>query len=93
MAGLSYNVSPTIEVVGDEISGSENYGTLGIIASLTKTVALNVAYAQPNRADDNPRGYVFNSAYTFHLKGGARAANDTGPASHHPSGGGATQTK
>ena len=70
MAGVSYNVTPTIEFVGDLIGGRQNYGTLGVIASLTKTVTLNVAYAGPNDGGLNPRGYVVNLAYTFHLKGG-----------------------
>lgn len=76
MGGISYNLTPTVEIVGDYIGGAQNYGTLGVIASLTKTVSLNVAYAQPNGAG-NPRGYVLNLSYTFHLKGGSKAQDST----------------
>lgn len=95
MAGLSYNVTPTMEVVADEIGGSASYGTLGVIASLTKTISLNIAYAQPNAASTaagpNPRGYVFNLAYVFHLKGGNKAAANTQNKNPSAGGGGAGQ--
>lgn len=73
MAGISYNVTPTLEIITDYIGGRQSYGTLGFIDSLTKTITLNVAYAQPN-SGDSPRGYIFNLAYTFHLKGGGNSS-------------------
>ncbi len=78
MGGISYNVTPDVQIVTDYIGGQVNYGTLGIIATVTKNVTLNVAYARPNSAGDalregeNPRGYVVNLSYVFHLKGGGR---------------------
>jgi len=36
IAGLSYNVTPTVQIVTDMIGGRSNYGTLGIIATVTK---------------------------------------------------------
>jgi len=87
MAGISYNVTPRIEVVGDYIGGRESYGTLGIIANVTDKFSVNVAFARPNssHADEggtNPNGYIVNLAYTFHLKGGSRsqAAPSNNPA-------------
>jgi hypothetical protein len=81
LGGVSYNVTPTLQLVADEIGGRSSYGTLGVITSLTKTITLNLAYARPNAArssgDANPRGFVFNLAYTFHLKGGSRGQDKT----------------
>lgn len=79
MGGLSYNVSPTLQLVADYIAGQANYGTVGVIDNLSKTLTLNVAYAQPNTAGDglNPRGYIVNLSYVFHLKGGTRAQAGT----------------
>ena len=83
MAGISYSVTPTIQIVGDEIGGRADYSTIGVIASLTRTVSLNVAYAQPNTAGSAadgfvPRGYVVNLAYTFHLKGSEKGGSGAG---------------
>ena len=81
MGGISYNVTPAVQIVADEIGGRANYGTLGVIATVTKNVTLNVAYARPNTAGDplgdgaNPRGYVINLSYVFHLKGGDHGAS------------------
>jgi len=47
------------------------------LCCITKTLTLNVAYARPNDAGTNPRGYVVNLAYTFHLKGGSKAQDYT----------------
>ena len=83
MGGVSYNVSPTFQFVADVIGGKANYGTVGVIDSLTRTLSLNVAYARPNTAGDaaggglNPRGYIVNLSYVFHLKGGGRAQAGT----------------
>ncbi len=85
MAGLAYNVTPTVQIIGDEIGGAQNYGTLGVIAALSKTITLNVAYARPNGAG-NPQGYVVNLAYTFHLKGGG--GGQSGTQSKNPTAGG-----
>ena len=66
MAGVSYNVTPTLQVVSDYIEGGDAYGTVGIIANLTPAITVNAAYCRPN-SSDSPRGYAFNIAYTFHL--------------------------
>ena len=92
MGGLSYNVSPTFQLVADYIGGQANYGTVGVIDSLTKTLTVNVAYAQPNTAGDaagdglNPRGYLVNLSYVFHLKGGNKAP--PGTSNKNPAAGG-----
>ncbi len=97
MLGISYNVTPMVQIVSDYIGGKANYGTLGIIANVTKTLTLNVAYAQPNTwgnksAGPNPRGYLFNLAYTFHLKGGEQAAQ-RGAENKNPTAAGSGQGK
>lgn len=76
MGGLAYSVTPTVRIAADEIGGAQNYGTLGVIAGLTKTLTLNVAYARPNGAGD-PQGYVVNLAYTLHLKGSGKSQDGT----------------
>lgn len=77
MAGVSYNITPTVELVADDIGGRDNYATFGVIANVTKTISLNVAYSQPCSSDGgaNLKGYIVNLAYTFHLKGGGGAAS------------------
>lgn len=84
MAGLAYSVTPTVQIVSDEIGGRQNYGTLGVIAALSKTLTVNAAFARPNSAGE-PRGYILNLAYTFHLKGGG----SSGPPKNPTAGGGA----
>ena len=62
MAVISYNVMPTVAVVGDYVGGRQNYGTFGVITSLTKTLILNVAHARPNDTGANLRGYVVDQS-------------------------------
>ena len=92
LGGISYNLSPTVEIVADYIGGRASYGTLGVIASINKNISLNVAYAQPNTAGDplgdglNPRGYVVNLSYVFHLKN--QHGSQTGSAKNPAAGAG-----
>lgn len=80
MAGVSYNVTPAVQIVADDIGGRDNYATIGVIAEVTKTISVNVAYAAPYSSNDgaNPRGYIFNIDYTFHLKGGGESDGSSG---------------
>ena len=84
LGGISYNVTPAVEIVADYIGGRASYSTLGFIASINKNISLNIAYAQPNSAGDalsdgtNPRGYVVNLSYVFHLKGQRASKPGTG---------------
>ena len=93
MGGLAYNASPTVQVVTDYVSGHDSYSTLGVIAAVTKNISVNLAYARPNRGgtidSPNPKGYVFNLAYVFHLKGGDKAGGSGGGGNKNPSAGGA----
>jgi len=72
MGGISYNVSPTFQVVADTIRGWSNYTTLGVIDNVTPSIQANLAYAAPNQSmgGQNPNGYIFNVTYLFHIKGG-----------------------
>lgn len=80
MGGLSYNITPNIQLVTDYIGGRADYTTYGFIATVAKNITVNAAYAQPNSAGNasngtlNNRGYILNVAYTFHLRGGGSAA-------------------
>jgi hypothetical protein len=89
LAGVSYNITPDFPA-SRRRDRRASYGTLGVIASLTKTITLNVAYAQPNTGSSdggtNPHGYVFNLAYTFHLKGGSKGQDK--PQNKNPTAGG-----
>lgn len=69
MIGVSYNVTPNFQVVVDDITGRDNSRTFGFIANLSKLVTLNLAYARPH-GGPNADGFIFNLAYTLHLKGG-----------------------
>ena len=87
LAGLSYNLSANLQLVADGITGPESYRTVGVIASLSKEVTLNLAYAQPNDRARNPRGFIVNLAYTLHLKG--HSPQQGGPSEKNPTPGGA----
>jgi hypothetical protein len=87
LAGLSYNLSSNFQLVADGITGPENYRTVGFIVNLSKVVTLNLAYAQPNDGAKNAAGFIFNLAYTLHLKGGGRS--EERPSEKHPASGGA----
>jgi opacity protein-like surface antigen len=86
LAGLSYNLSPNVQLVADGITGPESYRTVGVIANLSKEVTLNLAYAKPNDSRKNPDGFIFNLAYTVHLKGGGQSQG--GPSEKNPTPGG-----
>ena len=90
MGGLAYSVSPKVQVVTDYVSGHDSYSTLGVIAAVTKSISVNLAYARPNSGGTvdapNPKGYVFNLSYVFHLKGGGKTGE--GGANKNPSAGG-----
>jgi len=86
LAGLSYNLSANLQLVADGITGPESYRTVGVIASLSRAITLNLAYAGPNDREKNRDGFIFNLAYTVHLKGGKRQG---GPNEKNPSPGGA----
>jgi hypothetical protein len=72
MGGFAYNINADTQLVADYISGSDNYSTYGIVREIGEGISVNVAYARPNTPGDveagagNPRGFVFNVAYTFH---------------------------
>lgn len=89
LVGLSYGITPALQVVSDFINGRENYATLGGIYALSKTVTVNLAYALPNDGARNPHGYVLDVAYTFHLKGGGHPQG--GPENRNPAPGPAGQ--
>lgn len=70
MGGVSYNLNAALQLVFDGITGGESYRTVGFIASLSRNMTLNLAYARPNDPRQNRTGFVLNLAYTIHFKGG-----------------------
>jgi hypothetical protein len=88
MGGLAYNLSPNVQIVADIIGGRENYGTVGIIAALTKTTTLNVAYTHPNSSaiggSSGQQGFIVNLAYTFHALHSHHASSGDGSGDKNP---------
>ena len=84
MVGVSYNLTPAVQLTADEIGDRANYGTVGVIAALGPRLSLTVAYAKPNTGVSpgpanlpgtpvtaglvNPRGYFVDLAYAFQFR-------------------------
>ena len=87
MGGVAYNLNPNVQLVADYVDGPSAYSTYGVIAAVTKTISVNVAYARPNAGggiagagvSGTPEGFVVNISYVFHALHGRNGGDSGGP--------------
>jgi hypothetical protein len=67
LAGVEYELRPSLYLLADWASGDEGYGTLGLYWETAGGLAFNVAYGRPNDSEA-PDLVLVNILRTFSLK-------------------------